>query len=100
MRSKLKLDDLRKIVKEELSTLREGVDHEGATSVVTTAGKFMSAVEAFKSKMSSAQGNATNVHLAALERALEDMIQTPGSYVDKPKIEPKKVSLRAVKSDD
>lgn len=95
---KLKLKDLRRIVKEELSALSERVDHAGINKVVTGASKLLAAVEAFKESAPPSAINAVTPHIDELERVLEDMVSTPGSYVPKPKVEPKKVSLKAVKA--
>lgn len=95
---KLKLKDLRRIVKEELSALTERVDHAGINKVVTGASKLLAAVEAFKESAPPSAINAVTPHIDELERVLEDMVSTPGSYVPKPKVEPKKVSLKAVKA--
>lgn len=95
---KLKLKDLRRIVKEELSALTERVDHAGINKVVSGASKLLAAVEAFKESAPPSAINAVTPHIDELERVLEDMVSTPGSYVPKPKVEPKKVSLKAVKA--
>ncbi len=96
---------LREIVIEELEashkakTVQEAVDHAGISAVVTAASKLMAAVDGFKQKAPPAAINALTPGLSQLEKTLEDMVSTPGSYVAKPKVEPKKVSLRAVKGE-
>jgi len=97
--TKFKLTDLRRIVKEELTSLKEQVDHTSIRDVVTKASELLAAVEEFKAEAAAPVINATTPHLDELERVLEDMVSTPGSYVSKPKVEPKIVSLRAVKSE-
>lgn len=97
---KLTLNDLKKIIKEELSTLSEQVDHNGIKDVVTGASKLLAAIEDFKKTAPVSAINATTPHLTNLEKVLEDMVSTPGSYVSKPKIEPKIVSLKATKQKD
>jgi hypothetical protein len=97
MQAKLKLKDLRQIVKEELSALHEQVDHAAIKDVVNGAQKLLAAVEAFKGTAPPSAINAVTPHINELERVLEDMLSTPGSYVPKKKVEPKKVSLKAVK---
>lgn len=95
--SKLMLKDLRHIVREELSAISKRIDHVGIVKVVTGASKFLAAVEAFKESAPSSAINAVTPQIDELERVLEDMVSTPGSYISKPKIEPKKVSLKAIK---
>lgn len=96
---------LREIVIEEFKASRqqtqvqEAVDHAGISAVVAAASKLMAAIDAFKQKAAPAAINALTPGLGQLEKTLEDMVSTPGSYVAKPKVEPKKVSLRAVKGE-
>ena len=96
--TKVKLGDLRKIVKEELSTLQEQVDHAAIKDVVNGAQKLLAAVEAFKSAAPPSAINAVTPHIDELEKVLENMVTTPGSYVPQKKVEPKKVSLKPVKA--
>lgn len=98
----ISFDRIREIVKEELAArgkhvVSEQVDHAAIKEVVTSASKLLAAVEAFKKNAGPAAMNAVTPHLDTLEKVLEDMVGTPGSYVSKPKQEPKKVTLRAVK---
>lgn len=96
----LKIDEsiLREIIVEELTALREAVDHEGVKTVVTNASKLLKALEAFKSKdPTPAMLNAVTPHLDTLIGTLEAMIANPSSYVMKIRKEPKTVRLRAVK---
>lgn len=98
MRATLKLNDLRRIVKEELMVMREAVDHTAIRDVVTGASKLLAAVEAFKKTAPPSAVNAVTPHVDEMQRVLEDMVSTPGSYVPKPKVEPKRVSLKPVKN--
>ena len=91
---------LRNMIKEELSTVNEQVDHVGIKDVVTGASKLMDAIDVFKQTAPASAINAVTPHLGEIERILEDMATTPGSYVAKPKVEPRKVSLRAVKGEN
>ena len=96
--AKINVKDLRKIINEELSSLNEAVDHAAIRDVVNGAQKLLAAVEAFKTSAPPSAINAVTPHIDEMERVLEDMLSTPGSYVPKKKIEPKKVSLKAIKS--
>lgn len=93
----ISLDRLREIVKEELSTVNEQVDHAAIKDIVTHASKLLAAVETFKKNAGPSAINGVTPHIDALEKILEDMVSSPSSYVSKPKAELKKVSLRAVK---
>lgn len=90
---------LREIIKEELAKqqIDEQVDHASMSAVTTAASKLLKAIEGFKEKASAHAINAVTPGLGELEKTLENMVSNPGTYVVKPKPEPKKVSLRAVK---
>ncbi len=91
MALKITESDLRQFIVDELSQLREGVDHEGVKHVVTAASKLLKACEAFKDDPTVAMTNATTPHLDKLISVLESMISAPGSYVNPAKPKPKKV---------
>lgn len=98
MTVKIKESELRQIIVEELSSLREGVDHEGIKRVVTGAGKLLKACEAFKEgEQTPAMTNATTPLLDQLITILEAMISSPASYVIKKPVAPKQrvVKLRS-----
>lgn len=90
---------LRQIVREEFKALRESVDHEGVKTVVTAASKLLKVAEAFKADATLAMTNAVTPGLDQLISTLEDMVSNPASYVDKPKVEPRRIKLRAVKDE-
>ncbi len=99
---KISLLRLRQLVKEEIeqnNSVNEAVDHKGINSIVTVASKLLAAVEGFKEKAPPAAINALTPHLAEVEKMLENMVSSPGSYVPTPKKEPKTVSLRATKTE-
>lgn len=91
------LETLKRLIAEELHTIDEQVDHKSIHDIVAVASKLLAAVEAFKEKSPPAAINACTPHLSELERVLENMLSTPGSYVPKVKKEPKVVSLSAKK---
>jgi hypothetical protein len=97
---KISLIRLRALINEELraATVNEAVDHKGISSIVAVASKLMAAVDGFKEKAPPAAINAVTPHLAELEKVLENMVSSPGSYVPQPKKEPKRVSLKATKA--
>lgn len=97
---KISLLRLRQLIQEEVerAELEEAVDHKGISSIVAVASKLMAAVEAFKDKAPPAAINAVTPHLAELEKMLESMVSTPGSYVPQPKKEPQRVTLKATKA--
>lgn len=95
MRSnKINLKELRKIIESEIKTMSEQVDHAKIKDVVSSASDLLEAISEFRESASGASLNAVTPHLDKLQQALEDMVSTPGSYVEKPKPTQKKVSLR------
>lgn len=94
---KISLRNLVRIVKEEVAIMNEQVDHAGIRDVVTGASKLLAAVEAFRKTAPPSAIHAVTPHIDQLERVLEDMVSTPGSYVAKPKVEPRRVTLKPVK---
>jgi hypothetical protein len=97
---KINIDRVREIVAEEVTAmLQEQVDHAGIRDVVNGASKLLAAVESFKGSATGAMVSALTPHLDEIDKILENMVSNPGSYVEKKKVEPQKVSLRAVKSD-
>ena len=87
------LERLKAIIAEEIDKVNEQVDHKTINSIVGVASKLLAAVEQFKEKAPPAAINATTPHLGELEKVLENMLSSPGSYVPRVKKEPKKVSL-------
>ncbi len=96
---KISLVRLKQLIGEELQKVTEQVDHKSISDIVGVASKLLAAVEAFKEKAPPAAVNATTPHLAELERVLENMLSSPGSYVPRVKKEPKRVTLKATKSE-
>jgi hypothetical protein len=98
---KISLLQLRQLIRDEAKrkAVNEAVDHKGINSIVSVASKLLAAVDNFKEKAPPSAINAVTPHLSELEKVLENMVNSPGSYVPLPKKEPKKVSLKAVKGD-
>jgi hypothetical protein len=93
---KISTAKLREMIETELTALSEQVDHESIRDVVTAAQKLLSAVETFKASATPAAINSVTPHIDHIEKVLEDMLNTPGSYVAK-QSSYKKVSLKPVK---
>lgn len=87
---------VRELIIEEMQKLKEDVDHEGISDVVTAASRLLGGVKKFKEAATGQMTHAVTPHLDKLQRVLEDMIQTPGSYVKRVVKQPKVVSLRPV----
>jgi hypothetical protein len=88
---------MRQLVMEELAKIDESVDHKSINSIVTVASKLLAAIETFKEKAPHAALNAVTPHVSELENVLENMLSSPGSYVPKQRIEPKRISLKSTK---
>lgn len=98
MSDKISMTKLRTIIQQELASVNEAVDHKSINGIVGVASKLLAAVEGFKEKAPPAAINAVTPHLSQLEKVLENMLSSPGSYVPQPKKEPKKVSLKPAKA--
>lgn len=90
---------LREIIKEEIHVVAEAVDHKGISAITGAASKLLAAVEGFREKAPPSVINAVTPHLGELEKQLEAMLSNPGSYIPKPKVEPKRVSLKPIKKE-
>jgi len=95
--AKISASRLREIIIEEIA-MHEQVDHAGIRDVVNAASKLLAAVENFKKVAAPTMMSAVTPQIAQIEKVLEDMVSTPGSYVNKPKLEPQKVSLKPAKA--
>lgn len=92
---KIAISDLRKIVKEELGLVQEDLDHKSINSVVKSASNMLKALDSFeKSEPTAAMMTGVSTLLSSLRKSLEDMLQNPASYVDKPG--PKVVTFKKV----
>jgi hypothetical protein len=91
---------VRELIVEEMHRLNEDIDHEGIGNVVSAAGKLLGAVKKFRDDATGQMTHAVTPHLEQLQRVLEDMVQTPGSYVKVVAPKKKIVSLRAVHGGD
>lgn len=82
---KISLEELRKVVREELELVQEDIDHQSVKGVVNSASSLLHAIDKFnKSEPTAAMSTGVNTLLSSLRKSLEDMIQNPTSYVDKP----------------
>lgn len=99
-RLKISKSDVLRIIEEELSSMHEQVDHESIREVVNAASKLLAAVETFKETASPSMLNAMTPDLDKIANVLEDMVSSPGSYVQKKPTGPRKVSLRPVKDEN
>jgi len=92
---------LRELISEEIerAVVNEFVDHSSISTVTTATSRLLAAIEQFKEKAPPAAINAVTPHLSELERVLENMMTSPGSYVPVPKREPRTVTLSNQSSD-
>lgn len=82
---KVTVEELRKIVKEELELVQEELDHTSVKSVVNSASNLLKAIDKFhQAEPTSAMTTGVSTILSSLRKSLEDMIQNPTSYVDRP----------------
>lgn len=92
---KIQVKQLRQIIREEA---KSQAIHAAKAAVSTAASKLLGALDEFREKATpGALGEATP-YIAKLEALLNHMTDAPGSYIQMPKSEPKKVSLVAKKA--
>lgn len=93
MTHKVSVNRLKQIIKEELAHKRmlESVDFEGNKVVVNGAASLLKAITSFESTATPHMINALTPELAGIKETLEQMVDTPGSFVEKKAPERKKV---------
>jgi len=77
------LSELASIVKREItnSALRESVDHEQISAVVSSASKLASAIKKFQADAPETAVGSLSTQLAGALQTLDDMVTNPASYV-------------------
>lgn len=93
---KITLPQLRRLIREEA---KAQAIHKAKAAVSSAAGDLMDAINKFKEKATPEAMNAVAPHIDALWKVLDHMNDAPGAYIQTPKLEPKVVSLKAVKND-
>lgn len=84
MENKISERRVRDIVREELlSSLKEAVDHEAITAVVSNASKLLKAIDAFRSSVGPAAINAVSPDIDNISKTLESMVSNPAGYVER-----------------
>lgn len=92
--AKIDIATLRKIILEEVKSLREGDREDSAASLSMAASKLLKSVEVFKDSASDMLKADLEHHLVEVEKILKRVIDSPTRYVDAPKKMVKKVSLK------
>jgi len=93
---KISVLQLRRLIREEAKA--QSV-HAAKAAVSGAASKLLGAIDDFKEKATPAALGAATQHMAELEKLLNHMTDAPGAYIEKQKVEPRQVSLRAVSND-
>jgi len=94
--AKIDLNRLKSIIREEMSNLREGDDHDAASKVMSSAAKLLGAIETFEEAATEKVKVELGEHLEAVEKLLNRVINSPMQYIVPvaPKGVVKKVSLK------
>lgn len=95
--AKITLQTLKKIIREEVTSLHEGVDHDTASKVMSAATKLLSAIESFKESASEKAKSEMGSNLDSVEQLLNRIVASPMQYVDATKPPVKKVTLKPQK---
>lgn len=97
--AKIGISRLKKIIREEMSLLREGEDHDSASKIMSSATKLLSAIETFKDTASEKAKAEMGSNLDGVEQLLNRIVASPMQYVDATKPPAKKITLKAQKPD-
>lgn len=100
MSTQISRSRLQQIIKEETQAyLAEGgVDHAAIRDIVTVASKLLAVVETFRKDANGNMLAAVSPQIDQIEKALENMVSTPASYVEK-KLQAQHVTLRSDKKE-
>ena len=94
---KITLETLKRIIREEVSNLHEGADHDSASKVMSAATKLLGAIETFKESASEKAKAEMGSNLESVEQLLNRIVASPMQYVDATKPPVQKVTLKAQK---
>jgi molybdenum-dependent DNA-binding transcriptional regulator ModE len=98
--SKIKIERLQSIIREELAALREGTDHDSASKLMSSATKLLNAIESFNEASSEKSKAEIGDSLSSAQKILQRIIASPMQYVDSTgQAAVKKVSLKPVKDE-
>lgn len=97
--AKIGISRLKKIIREELSLLQEGEDHDSASKIMSSATKLLSAIETFKETASEKAKSEMGTNLDGVEQLLNRIVASPMQYVDATKPPAKKVTLKSQNPD-
>lgn len=92
---------LKEIIVEEIDmVLSEAtIDHASIKEIVAGASKLLGAVEKFRTSATPTMMSSVAPHIDKLEKVLEDMVSSPGSYVIVPKKVRQRVTLKPAGTD-
>lgn len=96
--AKIGISRLKKIIREELSMIHEGEDHDSASKIMSSATKLLSAIETFKETASEKAKAEMGTNLDGVEQLLNRIVASPMQYVDATKPPTKKITLKPQKS--
>lgn len=96
---KIGLDVLRNIIREEMQSLAEGLDHDSASKQASAASKLLNAIDAFKKASTEKMKSEVDDSISQLEQTLNRVVASPLQYVDTTKPPIKKVTLKPQKPD-
>ena len=103
MKNKITLNRLKTIISEEISMLvnEDSSKSDKVAKLVLNASKLMKALEGFRDNVSDMKAiDAVSPHLDSLLRIMDQMVDHASTYVDDPKVEPKKRVFKLSKEKD
>jgi len=97
--AKIGISSLKKIIREELQSIYEGVDEDAAAKTMSSATKLLKAIETFKESSSEKVKSEIGSNLDGVEQLLKRIVASPMQYVDVVAPGPKKVTLKPEKKE-
>lgn len=91
---KITITELRKIIAEEIQSLREGANEDQAASMASNASKLLKAIESFKEVATAKAKADMGDHVEEAEKLLKRIVASPMQYIDAPKPVAQKVTLK------
>jgi len=92
--AKITIQTLRRIILEEIETLREGTNEDQAAAMASSASKLLKAIESFKEVATAKAKAELGEHIEVSEKLLKRIVASPMQYIDAPKSAVKKVTLK------
>ena len=103
MKNKITLNRLKTIISEEISMLvnEDSSKSDKVAKLVMNASKLLKALETFRDNVKDIKAvDAVSPHLESLIGVMDQMVDHASTYVDDPKVQPKRLVFKLSKEKD